>query len=182
MKKDINVKKLVVILFIFCLILSGCRQLDKSVDGKDVISQESVNIVDKDNYFEVSLDFDSKSSHEEVGKEYANAILEVAPNYEELVDSYLKEICLNDDTYKSAIKERVPNVKQFVDEKYLDEIEGMAKVFSNDIDEDIIGDGKLSSNEVYLFNLIPDVIRGSQCSVISVYGSKSETGNNIIVC
>jgi hypothetical protein len=42
------------------------------------------------------------------------------------------------------------------------------------------GDGQLSRDELWLYNLIPDVARETQCTAIGVYNSRSATGKSIV--
>lgn len=143
-------------------------------------SRKPVTIVDKGGYYDVTLNFNTDLSHKEIGKKYGEEILKVVPDFEQLVDSYLQHNFKDkQDFYNIVINQRIPDIKSQINQDYLDEIEGMASVF-NGGDQDVLGDGKISLNEAYLCNLIPDVIRATQCSAVSVFGTKSKNGKNII--
>ncbi len=141
-------------------------------DGK-----EAVSLTDKGNYFYATLDFSGKLSHREMGRRYAEAIKKAVPDFEALVDSLLVETTINDDIYRYIIM-AVNDIKPQIPEEYREEIEGMAAAFSGG-DKGVRGDNKLSLEELYIFNLTPDVSRPTQCSAVSVFGSRSETKKTI---
>ena len=134
---------------------------------------KNVSLIDKGDYYEVSLDIKNSKSHWDTGKRYAEEILEEVPDYEHLIDSYLTEITGSNEFYNLLIK-RVNDIKPQINKDYRDEIEGISSEFSAE-KSDVRGDGKLSMQEMYLFNLIPDVVRGTQCSALGIYGEKSAT-------
>ena len=169
-------KLLAGLLFILLVFQTACTQDLSIVKGSTNYKGNGVTITDKGNYFDVSLDFTKGLSHKEIGKEFAKGILSVVPDYEALVDSYIAE-----NLFKSEYKEafwRVDDVKTQIDKEYREEIEGMSEVFSGG-DKNIRGDNKISKDEFYLFNLFLDVIRSTQCSFVSVFGSKSATDKTI---
>lgn len=101
----------------------------------------------------------------------------MVPNYEALVDSYIAEN-LNINFYNGVLY-RVNELKPQLQKEYADEIQGMAEVFSGG-DQNIRKDNKLSKDEFFLFNLFPDAARSTQCSIVSVFGSRSATHNTIV--
>ena len=72
---------------------------------------------------------------------------------------------------KAEIHEEGKNIDRAVDK----DAEGMLGA------ENFIMDGKLSTEEALLMHLVPDVLRGTQCSGVAVYGDKSATGQTITV-
>ncbi len=170
-------KKLLAGLLIVLLVFqTACTQDLSVVKGSPDYKGKGVTITDKGNYFDVTLDFTKGLSHREIGKEFAKGILCVVPDYEALVDSYIA-----DNLFKSEYNEafwRVDDIKTQIDKDYREEIEGMSEVFSGG-DKNIRGDNKISKDEFYLFNLFLDAIRSTQCSFVSVFGSKSSTGKTI---
>ncbi|AEY68005.1 C45 family peptidase [Clostridium sp. BNL1100] len=138
---------------------------------------QRVTITDKGSHYEVILNFKGEKSHEKIGKEYGSQILKSVPQYEALVDSYLAEITSNDEVY-SLMLQRVNDIIPQVDKDYVDEIKGIASNFTGKNDN-VRGDGKLSTEEIFLMNLCPDVVRPSQCCAAGVYGDKSENKDNI---
>lgn len=142
-----------------------------------VVKLNDVSLVDQGNYFAVSLDIKKCKSHWDVGKRYAEEILEEVPDYEYLIDSYLAEVTGGDEMYNVLIG-RTDDMKPQINKDYRAEIEGMASKFSAK-NANVRGDGKLSTKEMYMFNLFPDIARGTQCSVLAVYNKRSETNSTI---
>ncbi|HEX2926938.1 MAG TPA: C45 family peptidase [Ruminiclostridium sp.] len=164
------------LLLILLIFQTACTGEIPVAKGSAVYYGKGVTITDKGNYFNIVLDFTKGLSHRQIGEEYARGILAVIPDYETLIDSYIAE-----NLFKSEYKEafwRVDDIKTQLDKNYSEEIEGMAEVFSGG-DENVRGDNKISKEELYLFNLFLDVIRGTQCSFISVYGPRSSTNKTI---
>lgn len=141
------------------------------------VSKGNVTIIDKGSYYQVNLDFKNQVSHKMIGQEYGAAIREMVPKYESLVDSYLSDIAKSDVMYNAFI-ERANDIKPQIDKDYRDELEGMASSFSSPV-KNVLGDGKLSLDELYVINLLADVSRGTQCSALGVYGNRSETNHTI---
>ena len=136
-------------------------------------SQNGVIIADKGNYYKVVLDFSKGLGHKQIGEEYAKQIKKAVPEFESLVDTYIYDLTANKNRYKYILV-RVNDIKHQIPQEYKDEIEGMATVFSGGT-INIRGDKKLSIDELYFFNLIPDVVRPSQCLAVSVFGQRSAT-------
>lgn len=164
-------------LTVLILTQTACTSLPKiEKTGEKYYSAKGVTISDTGNYYNVVLDFLSGLSHRQIGEAFGRAILKVVPNYEEIVDSYIAENVIKSE-YKYALF-RMEDIKPQINPDYAQELEGMASVFSGG-DNNLYNDGKISIDEVYLFNLFTDVIRGTQCSYISVYGNRSATGKTI---
>ncbi|EPR09490.1 C45 family autoproteolytic acyltransferase/hydolase [Ruminiclostridium papyrosolvens] len=138
---------------------------------------QKVTITDKGSHYEVILNLKGEKSHEKIGKEYGSKILKAVPEYEAIVDSYLAEITSNDEVYNLMLQ-RVNDIIPQIDKDYVDEIKGVASNFTGKNDN-VRGDGKLSTGEMFLMNLCPDVVRPSQCCAAGVYGDKSENNDNI---
>jgi hypothetical protein len=137
------------------------------------ISENAVQIVDCGNYYQVLMDYTTGISHYDMGVELGKKILQVKPDYEQLVNSYISEMAGWDYFY---FINRVHDIKPQMQQAYQDEIDGMASQFSGgDINK--MGDNKVSKDELYLLQLLSEVCRGTQCSGISVYGAHSETGH-----
>ncbi len=164
------------LLLILLIFQTACTQEISVTKGSSDYKGNGVTITDKGNYFNVELDFTKGLSHREIGKEFARGILSVVPDYEALVDSYIA-----DNLFKSEYNEafwRVDDIKKQIDKEYREEIEGMSEVFSGG-DKNVRGDNKISKDEFFLFNLFLDVVRSTQCSFVSVFGSQSTTGKTI---
>ena len=170
-------KKFVSIFVIIGLLFQvGCSKDIPTVGGTGGFQGNGVTITDKGTYYDVELDYTTGLTHRQIGEELATAILEVVPNFEYLIDSYIAENLTKYEYPYSLF--RVEDIKTQIDTNYQEELEGMASVFSGG-DSNVWNDGKISSDEVFLFNLFPDVVRNSQCSYVSVFGSRSSTGKNI---
>ncbi len=164
------------LLLILMVFQTACTQDFSVAEGSADYKVNGVTITDKGNYFNVELDFTKGLSHREIGKEFARGILLAVPDYEALVDSYIAE-----NLFKSEYNEafwRVDDIKKQMNKEYREEIEGMAEVFSGG-DKNVRGDNKISKDEFFMFNLFLDVIRSTQCSFVSVFGSQSATGKTI---
>ncbi|KNY27374.1 C45 family autoproteolytic acyltransferase/hydolase [Pseudobacteroides cellulosolvens] len=170
MKKKISI-------IVLLIMLSSSIMSSACVHNMPIDKKESVGITDKGNYFEVNIDVKRCKTHWKVGEEYARKILKAVPDYERLVDSYLAECSGSDSTYQLYIK-RVNDIKTQIPIDYINEIEGMASIFSGKA-EDVSGDGKLSLQEIYMLNLFPDVARSTQCSALAVYGERSVSKKTI---
>ncbi|WP_024832469.1 C45 family autoproteolytic acyltransferase/hydolase [Ruminiclostridium josui] len=138
---------------------------------------QRVTITNKGSHYEVILNFKGEKSHEKIGKEYGSEILKSVPEYEAIIDSYLAEITSSDEVYNLMLQ-RINDIVSQIDKDYVDEIKGIASNFTGK-DKNVRGDGKLSTGEMFLMNLCPDVVRPSQCSGAGVYGSKTEKNDNI---
>jgi hypothetical protein len=138
---------------------------------------ELCTVSDAKTHYDVVLNFEGGASHRQVGEAYGARIRQVAPDFERLVDSYIN---LGDSwiIYKILLY-RVNQLKPAMAQEYRDEIEGIASQLSGG-DNNRPGDGKLSVDELYLFNMIGDVARLYQCSALGVYGGTSSDGKTII--
>ena len=168
---------LAVCLIAILLLQAGCTtKIDILPVTTSSYKVDGVSITDKGNYYNVVLDFTSGLSRKQIGEAYAKGILQLVPEYEALVDSYIAENLIKSE-YKYAFY-RMEDIKPQIDSEYAEEIEGMASVFSGG-DSDLRSDNKISDNEMYLFNIFTDAIRGTQCSYVSVFGSRSETQKTV---
>lgn len=165
------------ILILFSLsFFSGCGKTEPMVAGQGVFQRPGVEITDQGNYFKVKLDYTIGLSRREIGETFAEGILTVVPNYEDLIDSYIAET-LTHYEYPEAFY-RVDDLKIHLEQDYRDEIAGMAARFSGGV-RNQRRDHRLSKDEFFLFNLFPDIIRNTQCCFVSVFGSKSATHQTI---
>ncbi len=175
MKNFINALGLIILLLVF----PGCDDdSESSGSNRSAVKEASgqwVSIINNGTYYSVMLDMTTAPSRIDVGKEYAEMILKVEPDFEEIIDSYLYEMSSQMDfkTLLASTKNIIPNVPQ----EFRDEIDGIALALSGK--KDSLDDGALSRNEIYMANMLPDVMRPFACSGLSVYGSLSETGSTI---
>lgn len=125
------------------------------------------------------VEFDSTAvSHREAGRQYAQALVEILPQFESHMDGFLKqtleEAHMTFDQalqYADALKDNIPT-------EYMDEIEGMGSVFSYHSDE--VGNGRLSPNKIFVLSIFEDVTDYSGCSASAVFGKASATGMTIV--
>ncbi len=160
------------IIIILVMNLVGCTN-----NKEPFLSNEPISIINRGTYFEIVLDFTTGKSNYDMGAEYGAMILKAIPEYELILDSYIAEMAGNNQDYNYLLA-RVIDIKPQVHQDYVDEIEGIASNFSG-LDQNIRGDGKLSTEELFLINLFPDVVRSAQCSAFSVFGERSETKETI---
>lgn len=166
------------ILIALQIFLVGCanENITPVVTGVHSYTKNGVTVTNEGNYYNVVIDYTTGISPRQMGEDYAEAILKVVPNYEELIDSYLSETH-NKSEYRLNMY-HVEGLKNQIDDEYNDEIKGMASVFCKDT-EDVRYDKELSENELYMLNLLADLGSGTQCSYVSVYGSRSSTGHTL---
>ncbi len=167
-------RKLGVMLLTLTLLITSNAYAQKPVQLQQ---KDSVTLIDKGDYFEVALDIKKAKSHRDIGKAFAKEIKKKVPDYEAIIDSYLAEMTATDDMYNVFI-DRVKDIKPQINKDYRDEIEGMGSVMSAESTV-LRGDGKLSTEELYIMNLFPDIARGTQCSALAVYGKRSQTKNTM---
>jgi hypothetical protein len=135
---------------------------------------DAVTITDKGTHYEVLMDYTQAESNFEMGEQLYKQIITAVPDYENIVDSYLAELFPATEIYH-LILSRVNDIKPGIPAQYKDEIEGMGSKVSGT--DNVLGDGKVSVDELYMMQLLPDVAREAECSGISVFGSRSACGS-----
>ncbi|MFW6029793.1 MAG: C45 family autoproteolytic acyltransferase/hydrolase [Halanaerobiales bacterium] len=136
-----------------------------------------VMIEEKDGYYMVNLNYDSGLSHEDIGRIYGMEIVEKVEGFEEKIDQYLLYLTqygISEQTMFAGVE----NIKSNVNSAYIDEINGIASYLSGDVDQ--LGDGKLSYNELLMFNFFGDIFAMDSCSAVSVYGERSKDSSTIV--
>ena len=145
-----------------------------SDDGICVIENKGI-------YFDVTLDLE-KGDHYAAGKAYGEAIMKIMPDAEGIMESYIYENIEDaftnvDDTLYRRLNTRATILFDSIHKEYQDEIRGIAEAFASG--EGMIKDGKLSFEEFRLAQFIPDAVRGTACSAVSLDGSRTESGKRI---
>ena len=149
--------------------------------GSYVSSNGACTIRKMEHYYDVTLDyerFDAKT----IGKAYAETVLMAFPEFHEIVEPYVYEniYCafpaLVDDF--EPVWERVSTLLETVQEDYRDEIVAYAKELSGGI-TGYAEDGHISYEEAITFNFIPEALRGTACSALSLWGEKTSTGDRL---
>ncbi len=132
-------------------------------------------------YYDVTLDYERGTS-EEVGRAYANTILKVFPAYEEIMEPYIYEnvrLAYSGQSIDYAVLEERMNVLlASIPEDYRAEIKAFATAIS-DGEKGFVENGIISYEEAVIVQMIPDALRPTSCSALSLWGSKTETGEGI---
>jgi hypothetical protein len=170
-------KKMLLAVFILLL---GCEYstlaADVQVSGK---TADAVKVTNKGAYYDVVMDYGSGLPPRQMGQALGEKIKQTMPEYEALVDSYLLEITANKEEVYQEFLRRANVIKAQIEPAFREEIEGLASKFSGGT-VNARGDKKLSRDEVFLLNLIPDAARGSMCSTLAVFGARSETKKTML--
>ncbi len=173
-KKGKNILKAFLLLLTITGILSG-TWFSSQADSKTKIPG-TVDIDWNGTFTKVIMDFND-SSHKEMWALYIEKLLQVFPTLEADYDGRLVS-SMDRETYNNRL-EKLQYLKPQVPKDYQDEIKGMASKFSGGTNN-ILGDGKLSVDELYYISLYVDIIMARGCSAISVFGPASVTGKNMI--
>ena len=134
----------------------------------------------KKSYYDVTLGYE-KGTPKEIGAAYAQAIKKACPTYAEILESYLFEnirTTFQTNIDNSALSDRALKLRNSLSNDYQQEIEGFAQEIT-DGEKKIKEDGRLSYDEVVLLNVLPDALRATQCSTMTISGNKSATGHRI---
>ncbi len=142
--------------------------------SKVLFEKENVIIIDNKSHYKIIVDYNNTSDFKRTGELLGEGCLEVLPDYEFLLDSYLADI-FPGRNYKKYIKE-AQILKESLHSKYLLELEGFSSNFS--LTENIPDDGKLSLDEILLFNFTAELLpRGVGCSFVGINKELSDTGD-----
>ena len=145
-----------------------------SDDGLCVIEKKA-------DYYDVTLECE-KGSDKDIGKAYAQAVVKACPDYGKTLDGYLFEILKDtfgsDADYDAIISGRLASLVPSLDESYREQLDSFASEISND-KHGVKKDGILSYEEAALMSMVPDVVRSTSCSVMTVNGNKSTTGHRL---
>lgn len=135
----------------------------------------------KDSYYDLTLDYE-KGSHSAVGAAYAEAVLLARPDYCEMIEQYLfeniKAAFPSTVADYSEVEKRVTELYTNLDDDYRQELDGFAGAICGN-SEGVKQDGILSREEVILTQFIPDALRPTACSALSVNGNKTASGERI---
>ena len=132
-------------------------------------------------YFDITLDYEN-GTYAQVGNAYGQTIIEAFPEYITMMEPYIYEnvrTAYGTDEYsKEAVWERVETIYSAVPSDYKEEIDAFAKAVSQG-EEGMVENGKLSYEEAVIIQLIPDALRPTSCSALSLWGEKTESGQPI---
>ena len=135
----------------------------------------------KEHYFDITLDLE-KGDHYSVGKAYGEVLRMVAGDCFSSMESYLYENAryffnnVDDSTYEELGK-RTASLYSSLPKDYQDEIRGLSEMVTDS--KGFVEDGVLSYDEMILAQFIPDALRGSACSAVSLDGERTESGKRI---
>lgn len=171
----------ILMLALMAALFIGCGTADLTK------TQTAVSIQRVDNaYYLAKVDF-TGSGHQEMGAQYARSIQKACPDYEKIVDSLLKDQFgalsaakehFGYEVTFALAKSRATDIKANIAPEYQEEIAGMSSVFN--YNQDVLGDGRLSSNELLVYLLFADVLRPTQCSATAAYASASDSGATVL--
>lgn len=136
----------------------------------------------KPSYYDVYLDYTGGDFYA-TGAAYAETIKQTGLQYGEMLEPYLYENIkmafpnLNGDY--SPISDRIETLRASLAEEYRQEMDGFATAISEG-EKGFEENGKISYDEALLIHMVPDVLRGTNCNALSVWGEKTETGERII--
>lgn len=162
------------------LVLAGCAPAPPEVAPEEeapAVPQPSVTLENKGTYWEVVMDYTTGKTPYEMGKELGEAIIQAVPDYQALMDTSLTTGFGGFQQYVDMCYGRFDSVE--VHQKYVDELEGLAAGLDV-VDESALGDGKLSRDELFLFNYQADVAHPTECSAIAVWDGLSKTGHTLV--
>lgn len=133
---------------------------------------KNVKVSKEVGYYKVTIDYSINNDMYETGIRIGQGITTVIPKYEEILDSYIENIA-SKTLYKHYLY-RAQQLYENLDTDYKNEIDGIASVFSGT--EDKRGDKKLSKNELYIINFLPDLsFRRIACSYLGIEKDISAT-------
>ena len=173
--------------------LTPAEEYSRTLDLDDICPEEETIskytsddglcvIEKKEHYYEVTLDLE-KGDHYKAGAAYADAILKAAPDFGESFEPYLFENITmafseaNEESFKSLTK-RVTALKNSLEDEYRLETEGFADRISGGV-HGFEKDGIISYEEALTLQMVPDALRGTSCSAVSLDGSRTVSKKRI---
>ena len=131
-------------------------------------------------YYDVTLDYE-KGDRASVGKAYGTLIREQMPDYIDIMEPYVYEnirMAYDGNYTEAAVEAREKILFNSYRPEYKEEIAAFAEGISGGT-HGIKEDGILSYEEAVLAQMIPDALRPTCCSALSLWGSKTTTGDRI---
>lgn len=115
-----------------------------------------------------------------LGNAMENAVGADPAEIEAQIDSFLTYSIPGQWIFDYGMVPRVNVIKPNIDQKYRDEVNALASFFDASSNPDKLGDGKVSLNEFWVLQLIPDIARMTNCSGFGVFGNCSASGLPIV--
>lgn len=128
-------------------------------------------------FHEYTIDLTGTVSHSQAGIDYGQFIKARVPNFEVIVDFYL--FLVTQAVPYQTLLDRAAAIRNNIPAEYREEIDGMAGVLCS-TPANTAGDGRLSPDELYLLQLVPDIVVDPLCSSVAVFGTTSDTGSTIV--
>ncbi|MBP5179787.1 MAG: hypothetical protein J6127_00650 [Clostridiales bacterium] len=128
-------------------------------------------------YYDVTLDYENGSRYD-VGASYGRTIPQTMPSYESVMEPYLYgniRTLFGGYYTAEAVEDRVYTLYASMREEYREEIDGLASSLSQGR-HGFVEDELLSYEEVLALQMIPDVLRPTACSALTLWGERTETG------
>ena len=134
-----------------------------------------------DHYWDVTIDYEN-STPAEAGQSYAKTIVAAFPDYAAVMEPYLYENiiagfpALKDDY--EPVRDRIYTLAESLRPEQREELYAFAETISGGV-RGYAQDGVLSYDEALTFDLIPEGLRGTACSALSLWGSKTVSGEGL---
>ncbi|MBQ8967795.1 C45 family autoproteolytic acyltransferase/hydolase [Ruminococcus sp.] len=145
-------------------------------------SEDGLCVIEKKaSYYDVTLDYE-KGTAEEVGRAYGETLKASMPEYAEIFEPYIFEnieecLPILKGDY-SKLQYRVNTIMESMPKDYRAELEAFAMALSGG-ETGYAEDGKISCDEACLISLIPDVLRPTNCSAVSLSGERTASGERL---
>ena len=154
----------------------------REASKKTYSSKNNLCVIDVyPDYYDVTLDYE-KGSRKEVGSAYARTIREACKDFEAIVEPYIYEniryAFSGQLSQYESVEERMNILLESMPNEYREEMEAFAETISNG-NHGFCEDGKLSYEEAMIVQMVPDALRESACSALSLWGDKTVSGDKI---
>ena len=132
-----------------------------------------------EHYYDVTIEY-AHHTPAEAGRAYAEAVLTVIPDFHAIVEPYIYENIVMafpalEDNYE-PVAERVAALAESIRPAQREELYSYAETISGG-KHGFAPDGRITYEEALTFNLVPEALRGTACSALTMWGSKTETGD-----
>lgn len=124
----------------------------------------------------------------EIGIALGESVKAAFPNIEQKMDAYLTQFIgqiayrtgdSSQDIFDFYAVPRINAIKPNIEQRYRDEVSALGSQLGLSY-TDILGDGDLSSNELWALQLVADIARLTNCSGFGVFGDYSSSGSPIV--
>lgn len=155
-------------------VVDSCIAEYESPDGLCIIKK-------MEHYYDVTLDYEN-GTPKDVGRAYASTIFQAYPKYEEVMEPYFYEnidaVFPNMGGQYSFLNTRMEALLESIPADYREELEGFAEAISEG-EMGFVKNGQISYEEALIIQMVPDALRGTACSALSLWGDKTVTGDRI---